>query len=251
MRRNIKINKFLLITIITLTSMSVIACENDLNKAQSKFVDKFYSCQRELENRASSAMKCFTVVANDLAVFAGHKKQSLLLADFYYASGLVHTAMGYPKRAVSDFNASLAIEPHSAIQERLEHWQERDNWDKQELLVQARKISINRINILRNPRIKDRVLRQHTGPVKDSSSVHTQTKITVPDRDARNVIFADVGVSDAISLAGFDELDQDMLFMKSARLTESLLINTYQSQFDVKKLRALVKLSKHYYGIGQ
>ena len=231
---------------VALGSAQVLACENDLTKPQSKFVDEFYSCQQKLGVEVASAMKCYTVLANDLAVFEGHAKQMLLLSDFYYASGLIHTAMGYPQRALRDFKASAAIEPRLAVREKLAFWEERADWDKETMVTRAQGISIKRINILRNPKIKDRVLEPPA-----TSTMNARGEVGLPDRDARNVIFDEANLRNEINLAGYDELDQDMLFMKAARLSETDLITAYQSQYEPDSLKILSRRAKHYYGLGK
>ena len=237
------------ILVLVHSNSAVLACDNDLNKAQNKFVDQFYKCEEDLRNnKRASAMKCLTVLSNDLSIFKGHPKQNLLLSDFYYVSGLTHTAMGYPQRALRDFKASVAIEPRFTVREKVGFFEERADWDKDMLIVEAQKVAINRINILRNPNINDRTLTQPAKQV-DAMVVVKERKIGVPDRDARKVIFGETGLAKAISEAGYDELDQDMLFMKAAKLSLAELTEAYQSQFEVQNLRKLSKRAKHYYGL--
>jgi len=227
----------------------VIACQNNLNEAQNKFVDKFYKCQLDLQKDPASAMKCITVLTDDLDVFKDHPKQMLFLSDFYYVSGLTHTVMEYPNRALRDYKASLAIEPRFSVRERVAFWDERADWDKDTLMVQAQNIAIKRINIMRNPRVKDRSLKTPSMIKSKITLTKPTRKIGVPDIDARNVIFGEAGLSKDINLAGFDELDRDLLFMNAAKLSVEKLIKMYQSQFESLSLQTLSKRAKHYYGL--
>jgi|GEM_PF-4792959 len=225
-----------------------------MNRAQGDFIKSFTICQEALRKRhARPAQICIAGLEDRLRIFADHPDQTMLLSDYWYASALASLAMRRRSEGKKAFKKSIEFGPNAKAEKALSDWRQMIKRYQQDLLAEAYQVVTYRINVMRNPRIKNRALSKPRanniagGQTHGSKPAHT--KVSVPDVDARNVIFEEAGMVAEIKAAGYDELDKDMLFMKAARLDFSRFASIYQGKFTTKVLAKLAERAHHYYGL--
>ena len=235
-------------------TVPVLSCGNDMNRAQGDFIKAFTICQEALRKRQPRpAQVCIAGMEDRLSIFAGHPDQTALLSDYWYASALASLSMRRRTESKQAFNKSIEFGPNARAEKALADWRQMIKRNQKDLLAEAYQVVTYRINVMRNPRIKDRALSKAKANDIAEEKTHgtkpAHKKISVPDVEARDVIFGEAGMVAEIKAAGYDELDKDMLFMKAASIDFSRFANLYQSKFTTKMLAKLAERSHHYYGL--
>ena len=209
--------------------------------------EHFNHCANYLESKdAANALACLSTMEQELRSFRHQDEiENKFIGSYWLVYGLTHIIEGDFYEGNHAFEEASRFYNNEMARAYLEdeHLDHADSFEQLQEIRYSKALAAAKVGLA-----SVGVAYSSPDQSKSAGAVKARTS-NLPDWDVRLVIFTEVGLRQPLIDAGYDELDRDMLFMKSGLYPLEDFMAAYEGKFDAELLNALSVRTHRYYEV--